>query len=238
MVLGDTTNSKPRHAQEVREWAAVAVVGHQLAVEATELQFSTWCSVIWKIESLKTSGIESQAIKSVWVKSKACSWFHIQISLLRTPGITVPLVEPVLGGPVGGECLNGLVLRANCGHLGTNIVGLRGRIQDPTVCLRCHDSRDCGSMKEIDAQPAFIIFFEPVFFRGFWSSEVTQPLGNHGATVVSKDAGAPLGSGVVSPPLEVEKAVKILSGILVILIGIVRPLVVGFTPHRPVIRDP
>jgi hypothetical protein len=63
-------------------------------------------------------------------------------------------------------------------------------------------------------------------------------LGNHGATAVSKDAGAPLGSGVVSPPLEVEKAVKTLSGILVVLIGIVRPLVVVFAPHWPIIWDP
>jgi hypothetical protein len=55
---------------------------------------------------------------------------------------------------------------------------------------------------------------------------------------ISEDAGAPLGSRVVSPPLEVEKAVKTLSGILVVLIGIVRPLVVVFAPHWPIIRDP
>jgi hypothetical protein len=63
-------------------------------------------------------------------------------------------------------------------------------------------------------------------------------LGNHGATAVSEDTGAPLGSRVVSPPLEVEKTVKTLSGILVVLIGIVRPLVVVFAPHWPVIWDP
>jgi hypothetical protein len=55
---------------------------------------------------------------------------------------------------------------------------------------------------------------------------------------ISKDVGVPLGSGVVSPPLEVEKAVKTLLGILVVLIGIVGPLVVVFAPHWPVIRDP
>jgi hypothetical protein len=43
---------------------------------------------------------------------------------------------------------------------------------------------------------------------------------------------------VVPPPLEVEKAVRTLSGILIVLIGIVRPLVVGFAPHWPIIRDP
>jgi hypothetical protein len=93
-------------------------------------------------------------------------------------------------------------------------------------------------MKEVDAQPAFVVFLKPLLFRGFWSNEVTQPLGNHGATAIGKDAGAPLGSGVVSPPLEVEKAVKTLSGILVVLIGIVRPLVVVFAPHWPIIQDP
>jgi hypothetical protein len=50
--------------------------------------------------------------------------------------------------------------------------------------------------------------------------------------------GAPLGSGVVSSPLEVEKTVKTLLGILVVLIKIVRPLIVVFMPHWPVIRDP
>jgi hypothetical protein len=55
---------------------------------------------------------------------------------------------------------------------------------------------------------------------------------------VSEDTGAPLGSRVVSPPLEVKKAVKTLSGILVVLIGIVRPLVAGFAPHWPIIQDP
>jgi hypothetical protein len=204
----------------------------------TELQFSTRRSVIWKIESLKASGIESQAIKSVWVKSKACSWFHIPISLLRTPGITVPLIEPVLGGPVGGEHLNGFVLCASCGHLGANATCLRGQIRDPTIGLCCHDSGERGSPKEVDAQPPFVVFFKPLLFRGFWSSEVTQPLGNHGAMAVSEDVSAPLGSGVVSPPLEVEKAVKTLSGILVVLIEIVRPLVVVFVPHWPVIQDP
>jgi hypothetical protein len=202
------------------------------------LQFSTRRRVIWKIESLKASGIESQAIKSMWVKSKARSWFHIPISLLRTPRITVPLVEPVFGGPVGGERLNGFVLRANWGHLGADAAGLRGRIRDPTVCLCRHDSGDRGSTKEVDAQLAFIVFLKPFFLRGFWSSEVTQPLGNHGATAISEDAGVPLGSGVVSPPLEVEKVVKTLSGILIVLIGMVRPLVVFFTPHWPIIRDP
>jgi hypothetical protein len=207
-------------------------------VEATELQFSTRRSVIWKIESLKTSGIEFQAIKSVWVKSKARSWFHIPISLLRTPGITIPLIEPVLGGPIGGECLNGFVLCASCGRLGANATRLRGRIRDPTVGLRCHNSGERGSSKKVDVQPPFVIFFKPLFFRGFWSSEVTQPLGNHGAMAISEDASVSLGSGVVSPPLEVEKAVKTLLGILVVLIGIVRPLVVVFVPHWPVIRDP
>jgi hypothetical protein len=54
---------------------------------------------------------------------------------------------------------------------------------------------------------------------------------------VSEDAGAPLGSRVVSPPLEVKKAVKTLSGIRVVLIGIVRPLIVVFAPHWPIIWD-
>jgi hypothetical protein len=151
VVLRYAAHPKPWHTRKVGEGAPVTVVGHHSVMKTAVLQFSTRRRVIWKIESLKTSGIESQAIKSVWVKSKACSWFHIPISLLRTPGITVPLVEPILGGPVGGERLNGFVFRANCGRLGANAAGLRGRIRDPTICLCRHDSGDRGSTKEVDA---------------------------------------------------------------------------------------
>jgi hypothetical protein len=93
-------------------------------------------------------------------------------------------------------------------------------------------------MEEVEGQPPFVVFLEPLFLRGFWSSEVTQPLGNHGATAISEDVHMSLGPGVISSPLEVKKAVRALSGILIVLNQIVFPLILVFMSNWPVMRDP
>jgi hypothetical protein len=157
---------------------------------------------------------------------------HSFYSALPLPLVLLPRVCPF-----AASSLSFSTPRANCGCLGANTLGLRGQIWDPTIGLCCHNGRDCGSTEEVDVQLPLIVFLKPFFLRGFWSSEVTQPLGNHGATAISEHTCAPLGSGVVSPPLEVEKAVRTLSGIFVIFVWIVRPLIIGFAPHWPVIGD-